>query len=214
MVPLSLRNRNHNTYLWCLPNMTYLPKFTKPNWRGFNRIYATGVACQQGTLNPPDTWSCPTLGLASVLMLIPISPELVLFPDFWFSNIPRYSCFLLWKISYFHKCFIVIDGLPSCSGKGKAGGGGGGINKYMLYWHEFSFNIMLICRGGMLICRGGILEFKFEFIGSLRHMQRYFSHIYDGTDVQVDWRRSPPWGRRGLKSRIRPPCPRRVVKGD
>ena len=35
----------------------------------------------------------PTLGLASVLMLRPISPELVLSPDFWISNIPRYFCF-------------------------------------------------------------------------------------------------------------------------
>ena len=24
----------------------------------------------------------------------------------------------------------------------------------------------------------------------------------------------PPWGRRGFKPRIRPPCPQRVVKGD
>ena len=37
---------------------------------------------QQRTLTPPDTWSCPTLGLASVLMLRPISLELVLFLDF------------------------------------------------------------------------------------------------------------------------------------
>ena len=40
-----------------------------------------------------DTWSCPTLGLASVLMSRPISPELVLSPDFWISNIPRYFYF-------------------------------------------------------------------------------------------------------------------------
>ena len=50
--------------------------------RGFHRTFATGAACQQRTLTPPDTWSCPTLGLASVLMLRPISPELVLFLDF------------------------------------------------------------------------------------------------------------------------------------
>ena len=43
---------------------------------------ATGVACRQGTLTPPDTWSCPNLGFASVLMLRPISPEFVLSPDF------------------------------------------------------------------------------------------------------------------------------------
>ena len=32
---------------------------------------------------------CPTLVLASVLMLRPIYPELVLFPDFWVSNTTR-----------------------------------------------------------------------------------------------------------------------------
>ena len=37
------------------------------------------------TLTPPDTWSCPTLGLACVLMTRPISPELVLSPDFRIS---------------------------------------------------------------------------------------------------------------------------------
>ena len=77
--------------IWTLlPNLTcYLIA------RGFHRTFATGMACQQRTLAPPDTWSCPTLGLASVLMLRPISPELVLFPDFWVSNIPRYFCFCL-----------------------------------------------------------------------------------------------------------------------
>ena len=37
-------------------------------------------------------------------------------------------------------------------------------------------------------------EFEFEFIGVLRHMQRYLSHICDGTDVQADWRRSCTYG--------------------
>ena len=37
---------------------------------------------EQRTLTPPESWPCPTLGLASVLMLRPISPELVLFTDF------------------------------------------------------------------------------------------------------------------------------------
>ena len=58
----------------------------------------SSTACQQRTLTPPDTWSCPTLWLASVLMLILISPELVLFPDFWVSNIPRYFCFFAYKL--------------------------------------------------------------------------------------------------------------------
>ena len=61
--------------------------------RDFHRIFATGAVRQQRTLTPPDIWSCLTLGLASILMLRPISPELVLFPDFWVSNIPRYFCF-------------------------------------------------------------------------------------------------------------------------
>ena len=26
---------------------------------GFHRTFVTGVACRQGTLTPPDTWSCP-----------------------------------------------------------------------------------------------------------------------------------------------------------
>ena len=66
---------------------------------GFHRASATGVACRQGTLTPPDTWSCPPLGLASVLMLRPISPELVLFLDFWVSNIPRYFCFFAFLVT-------------------------------------------------------------------------------------------------------------------
>ena len=59
----------------------------------FHRAYATGAACQQRTLTPPDTWSCPTLGLACVLMSRPIFPELVLSPDLWISNTPRYFSF-------------------------------------------------------------------------------------------------------------------------
>ena len=76
------------TDLDLIPNLTFYLIA-----RGFHRTFATGVACQQRTLTPPVTWSCPTLGLASVLMLRPISPELVLFLDFWVSNIPRYFCF-------------------------------------------------------------------------------------------------------------------------
>ena len=64
---------------------------------GFHRASATGVARRQGTLTPPDTWSCPTLGLACVLMSRPIFPELVLSPDFWISNTPRYFSFALYR---------------------------------------------------------------------------------------------------------------------
>ena len=75
--------------IWTLlPNLTFYLIV-----QGFHRTYATGAACQQRTLTPPDTWSCPTLGLAWVLMSRPISPEPVLSPDFWISNIPRYFSF-------------------------------------------------------------------------------------------------------------------------
>ena len=75
--------------IWTLlPNVTFY-RIT----RGLHITFATGAACQQRTLSPPDTWSCPTLGLASVLMLRPNSPELVLFPDFRVSIIPRYFFF-------------------------------------------------------------------------------------------------------------------------
>ena len=74
---------------------------------GFHGASATGVACRQGTLTPPDTWSCPTLGLACVLMSRPLSPELVLSPDFWISNTPRYFSFA----SHFRRLFLP---LPFC----------------------------------------------------------------------------------------------------
>ena len=84
----------HYINFWPLLIWTLLPNLTfSLIVRGFHRIYATGAACKLRTLTPPDTWSCPTLGLACVLMSRPISPELVLFPDFWISNIPRYFSF-------------------------------------------------------------------------------------------------------------------------
>ena len=57
-----------------LPNLTFYLTV-----RGFHRTFATGALCQHRTLTPPDTWSRPTLGLACVIMLRPISPGLVLF---------------------------------------------------------------------------------------------------------------------------------------
>ena len=86
----------HYTNFWPLLIWTLLPNLTfYLIVQGFHRTYATGAACQQRTLTPPDTWSCPTLGLACVLMSRPISPELVLSPDFWISNTPRYFSFAL-----------------------------------------------------------------------------------------------------------------------
>ena len=94
-----------------LPNLTFYLIV-----RCFHRIFATGATCQQRTLTPLDTWSCPTLGLARVLMLRPIAPWLVLFPDFWVSNIPRYFCFALelrWPLST--KTFFVSYSIKKMS---------------------------------------------------------------------------------------------------
>ena len=90
----------HYTNFWPLLIWTLLLNLTfYLIVQGFHRTSATGAACQQRTLTPPDTWSCPTLGLACVLMSIPISPELVLSRDFWISNTPRYNVLVF--------CFVV-----------------------------------------------------------------------------------------------------------
>ena len=101
--------------------ITYLDLITKFDFylivQGFNWTYTTGAACQQRTLTPPDTWSCPTLGLACVLMSRRISPQLVLSPDFWISNIPRYFSFALshWEDCVFdlkfHMAHLTLAGL-------------------------------------------------------------------------------------------------------
>ena len=91
--------------IWTLlPNLTFYLIV-----QGFHRTYATGAACQQRTLTPPDTWSCPTLRLACVLMSRSISPELVLSPAFWISNIPLYFSFA-WKFPWhLHVACISLD---------------------------------------------------------------------------------------------------------
>ena len=69
------------------------------------------------TLTSPDTWSCPILGLACVLMSRPISPELVLFPDFRVSNIPRYFSFASWyKTTFSLFSLIQVIGMNTVSG--------------------------------------------------------------------------------------------------
>ena len=90
----------HYTNVWPLLIWTLLPNLTfYLIVQGFHRTYATDAVCQQRMLTPPDTWSCPTLGLACVLMSRPISPELVLPRDFWISNIPWYFSFALYQYS-------------------------------------------------------------------------------------------------------------------
>ena len=49
----------HNTGLWHLSPTWLLLTLTLLLNIGFHRASATGVACRQGTLTPPDTWSRP-----------------------------------------------------------------------------------------------------------------------------------------------------------
>ena len=86
----------HYTNFWPLLIWTFLQNLTfYLIVRGFYRTFPTGAACQQRTLIPLNTWSCPTVGLACVLMSRPISPELVLFPDFLSFEHPSVLLFCL-----------------------------------------------------------------------------------------------------------------------
>ena len=83
MKPLWSLLKTHEVTVTFVQIWTLLPNLTVyliPG--GFHRTFATSVAYQQRRLPPPDTWSCPSVGFASVLMLRQISPELVLSPDF------------------------------------------------------------------------------------------------------------------------------------
>ena len=73
------------TNFWPCTDLDLITEFDfLPNTRGFHRAFATDAACQQRTLTFPDTLSCPTLGLTSVLILRPISPDLSCFRTFEF----------------------------------------------------------------------------------------------------------------------------------
>ena len=69
--------RYTNFWAWFWSGPYYRHWLFYPFARGFHRTFATGAACQQRTPTPPDTWSCPTLELACVLMLRRIFPALV-----------------------------------------------------------------------------------------------------------------------------------------
>ena len=87
---------------------------------GFHGTFATGVACRQRTLTPPDTWSCPIFGLAYVLMLKPVFSMLSCFPDYDFWTPLGTSILLSWKRK-----------------------GGVLMNAYMYVWgHILSYSVM------------------------------------------------------------------------
>ena len=73
-----------------LPNQSDFPPISWPSYRawpspimsGFHGAFATGVACQQGTLTTPDTLFCPFCGGLHVLWLLrPVSQTLHRFND-------------------------------------------------------------------------------------------------------------------------------------
>ena len=91
--------------LTLLPNLTFYLIV-----QGFHKTFVTDAACQRRTFTPPDTWSCPTLWLSSVLMLRPNSPELVSFPDFWVLSIQYKTLTMKYSINQIlHK---IIKFLP------------------------------------------------------------------------------------------------------
>ena len=58
--------------------------------RGFRRTFATGVACWQGTLIPPGTFSRPIWDLHMFYLLRPILLPNLYFFGLFTANIPRY----------------------------------------------------------------------------------------------------------------------------
>ena len=65
--------------------------------RGFHRTFATGVACRQGSLTPPDTWSRPIIDWHMFYLLRPIFfPNLSLFSGPCTLNIPHYILPFAW----------------------------------------------------------------------------------------------------------------------
>ena len=74
-VPICYRNSNYYYRIW------HFTRYMTP-WS----MYWLWL----GMLTPPDTRSYRSLRLACVVMSGQVSSKLVLFPDVWVSNIPRY----------------------------------------------------------------------------------------------------------------------------
>ena len=84
-------------------SVTFIPNSTFYRLkRGFNRTFATGVACWQGTLTPPDTRSRPIWDLHMFYLLNPFPEIVVIFSGLFTSNIPRY--FLDFALSSIYPC--------------------------------------------------------------------------------------------------------------
>ena len=114
--------------------MTILPKLTPSNLWRFNRIYATDIACHQGMLTFPDTWSYPTLGVACVLICWGISlPNLSVVSGLWVSNFYfAYQEMLNSCISYLY--------MPSCFLYGQLHTKAAVKLKYILFCFHWDFD--------------------------------------------------------------------------
>ena len=65
---------------------------------GFYKAFVMDVTCQQRTLTPPDTWSCPTF------MLIPTCPKICLLSGLWTFEHPSVLLFYFCsKINFIEK---------------------------------------------------------------------------------------------------------------
>ena len=114
----------YDTFPWLdfLPTVTWLLKI------GFHRASATGVACRQGTLTPPDTWSrpfgtciCSTCWDQSFSELVVILPDLyshllqknlikfVLYSTWMFVRNMRICDVLLFFFQYIYLIFYPIS---------------------------------------------------------------------------------------------------------
>ena len=74
--------------------------------------------------------------------------------------------------------------------------------------------ISMFLRGRMLLSKISMLE---EFLWFFKYLFRWMKGVALMHVHVFVWEHIvslPPWGRRGFKSRIRPPYPQRVVKGD
>ena len=72
-----------------------------PNFEWFHRTFATDVACRQGTLTPPDTWSRPFGTCITFYLLRPILFRTCRYlTGLCSSNIPRYFLDFTFKWSF------------------------------------------------------------------------------------------------------------------
>ena len=120
----NLRNRYQKLLWWSFPltnvkwhSVTWPFTTTTPYWSdfvpnstfyrilsGFHRTFATGVACRQGTLTPPDTWSRPFgTCICSTCWDKSFSELVVILPDYALRISLGTFSILLWALQDVYK---------------------------------------------------------------------------------------------------------------